>query len=253
MNSNKDFQLAIPTKVVTFGDSFTIVVYAAVQSYLNSNNGYVLVTPEQVAYELKVTFPLQHKKRQDIINAFKNLCDLELFRSDKNFYYVNTDIFYKYDSYTPCSYYDVFNIIKNKPGLFHHYLLIKKGMINGQCNYCVEYFMKEENVSKRTIARRTQDLVDLKLISVHQVLFEFKDGQHWKNIYTLYNAQDNFKDQENLGNLNRSISQRYNSFVKNPDKFTPLMRKTLHKQVEEYNRRNPDRAKDLTAFDIEIN
>jgi hypothetical protein len=31
------------------------------------------------------------------------------------------------------------------------------------------------------------------------------------------------------------------------------MRKTLRKQVEEYNARNPNRAKDLIVFDTEIN
>ena len=189
--------------------------------------------------------PVQHKKKTEIINALEDLCDLGFIERDKEWgYIVNTRIFYNQtNGFEKCSY-DVLSELRNDAPLFQHYMLIKKGLIDGKCTYNINYFMKTENVSARTVARRNKELVDKELIYITRPIVD--DG-YGNNIYMLYNR--NYDKKENLGNLNRKVSQRYNSFVKRPEKFTPLMRKELRKQVVEYNARNPDRAKDLSVFD----
>lgn len=243
----KNIDIICPNKLVTFFDSTPLLVYCL------SQNAYKIgrncVRWETIAYLMKCPVPVQQKKKKQILDALDNLCDLGFIKKENYWgYIIDANSFYNQtEGFERCSYEALMTLRDNAP-LFQHYMLIKKGLINGKCTYDINYFTKMENVSERTIARRNQELVNLKLIDIYR---KVKDDKYDRNVYVLHN--DKYVTGQKFSNLDRSVSQRYNSFVKNPDKFTPLTRKTLRKQVEEYNQRNPDRAKDLTVFDAEIN
>ena len=196
---------------------------------------------------MRCSTPVQTKKRAEITAALEDLCDLGFIEKNKNWgYIINTRSFYNQkEGFERCSY-DVLTMLRNNAPLFQHYMLIKKGMIKGKCTYDINYFTRAENVSSMTISRRNKELVEKKLIYIYRPAINSEEKKYDRNVYMLYD--DKRENKENCGNLNRSISQRYNSFVKHPEKFTPLQRKELRKQVEEYNARNPDRAKDLSVF-----
>lgn len=246
-----------PNQIISHENDFVLLVYCAIQTILRFNQGIKLIVPINIAYVLGIPInPIQHKKKKEIIDALDDLCDLgfaQKYNDNKDFYLINTDIFYNQKKGFEKIDFKIFEKVKHDAGLLKHYILIKKGRIDGKCTYSEEYFIKAESVSYRTIVRRNKELLDLELIYIYRPSVDLKNNKYPRNIYMLFDHSKVFEKKENYSNLNRSISQRYNSFVKNPDKFTPLMRKTLRKQVEEYNARNPDRAKDLTVFDTEIN
>ena len=246
MSGAKKSSIIIPNTLFRNFDFLAGVVYGVLQDVLKSGKGLVLVTPEMVADRCGIKLT-QSKKRKEFINAFEDLCDLSYFKKDGKDYFVDTDLFYKWDGYETCDI-AVFNKLKYAPELLRHYLLIKKGLINGKCTYSISYFEKNENASRSTITRRNKELEDMKLIYIMQTPYNFETKTGSKNVYMLYNA-DKETGQINYANENRRVAQRYNSFVKHPEKFTPLTKKVLRQEVEQYNERNPDRIKDMSVFD----
>ena len=226
--------------------ALTLLIYCLLQTILKCNEGSKLVDYKTIAYELGYSFPLQRRKKKLIEDALDDLCDFGYAEKTEWGYLVDTNSFYNQsDGFERCPR-EVFELLKDDADLFRHYMLIRRGLIDGKCTYNTSYFEKIEGVSARTIARRNNDLVDLHLIAIYQPPAE--EG-YSNNVYVLYNGETSERmRQDNPANLNRSVSQRYNSFVKSPGKFTPLQRKELRRQVEEYNIRNPDRSKDLSVF-----
>ena len=242
----KNIDIICPNKLVTFFNPMALLVFCLCQiAYKYETNCVAWVT---IAYLMRCSTPVQQKKKKEIINALEDLCDLGFIERDKNWgYIINTRSFYNQtDGFERCSYNTLVALRDNAP-LFQHYMLIKKGMIDGKCTYDINYFTRIENVSARTITRRNQDLVNMELIYIYRPLIDEEKNEYGNNTYVLYG--DYKKTDKSVGNLNRSISLRYNSYIKDPAKFTPLMRKELIKQVKEYNARNPDRQKDLVVFD----
>lgn len=245
----KKLGIICPNQLVTFFNPMALLTYCLSQN----PHGYGInrVSVKSLAYKMRCKAPLQTSKKNEIMAALDDLCDMDFMYKDKYWgYMVDSQSFYNQTGgFERCSY-EVFDMLRDNAPLFQHYMLIKKGLINGKCTYDINYFTKMEGVSDRTITRRNQELVDMKLIYIYRPLIDKDKNKYGTNTYVLYDdwRQKN-NDVKSDGNLNRSVSLRYNSFIKNPDKFTPLMRKTLRKQVEEYNARNPDRAKDLAPFD----
>lgn len=250
MNTKK-IDIICPNEIIRHHNDDALLIYCVIQSILRFNQGIKLITPINIAYTLGVPIPLQTKKKKEIINALNDLCDLGYAKKYKNIdgaYLIDTDIFYNQRGSFVKLLFNVFEKTKHNAGLLKHYILIKKGMIDGKCNFSEEYFMRSESVSAKTINRRNNELLELELIYIYRPPFDVKNNQYGKNIYMLFDHSKTFEKKENYGNINRSVAIRYNHFVKHPEKFTPLQRKTLRKQVEEYNARNPDRVKDLSVF-----
>ena len=242
MLGTKKSSIIIPNTLFRNFDFLSGVVIGVLQDSLKSGKGLVLVSPEMVADRCGIKLT-QSKKRKEFISAFEDLCDLSYFKKDDKYYYVDTDLFYKWEGYETCDE-DVFNRLKHNPELLRHYLLIKKGMIEGKCMYSISYFEKIEHASRSTIARRNRELEEMKLIRIVQTPYNFETKTGGKNIYMLYQGEDRI----NYSNENRRVSQRYNAFIKNPDNFSPLEKKILREEVEQYNERNPGRVKDVSVF-----
>ena len=241
----KNINIICPNKLVTFFNPMALLVFCLCQiAYKYETN---CVGWKTIAYLMRCSTPIQQKKKAEIINALEDLCDLGYIQRDKHWdYIINTRIFYSQtEGFEKCPY-ETLAALRNNAPLFQHFMLIKMGMINGKCTYDINYFTKMENVSARTITRRNQELVDNKLIYIYRQIINDEYGKNTYVLYSEYKKENEAK--ENLGNLNRSVALRYNSFVKHPEKFSPLMKKTLRKQVEEYNARNPERTKDLSVF-----
>lgn len=243
--SEKNIDIICPNRLITFFNPMALLVYCLSQIAFKYETE--CVTWLNIAYLMRCSTPVQTKKRAEITSALDDLCDLGFIEKNKDWgYIINTRSFYNQkDGFEKCSY-ETLTTLRNNAALFQHYMIIKKGLINGKCTYNINYFAKIENVSNITISRRNKELVEKKLIYIYRPAINSEENKYDKNVYMLYNSK--YENRENYGNLNRSVVQRYNHFVKHPEKFTPLERKTLRKQVEEYNARNPDRVKDLSVF-----
>lgn len=247
----KNLDIICPKTLDKHFRALTLLIYCLMQIIYKCNEGYKLVDIKTIAYELGYPLPLQQRKKKLIEDCFEDLCDFDYMKKTEWGYMIDTNSFYNQaEGFTKCPR-DIFNYLKSDAELLRHYILIRRGMVDGKCTYNTSYFEKIEEVSARTIARRNQELVDMHLIAVYQPAIE----EGWSNnVYVLYNEKQVSKmGSTNTANLNRSVSQRYNSYKKHPEKFTPIQRKELIRQVKEYNARNPDKQKDLEIFNTYLN
>ena len=241
----KSLKILMPNDVAHSSESLAMSVYGILQLIYRTDAGVVHIAPETVAYQLGYKLPLEHKTKVRITNALECLDELGYIRKCEDYYLVDMGSIYTTSGYELCSV-EVFCKLMDKPDLLRHYLTIKRGLIDGKCKYSIPYFAKVEETSVRTINRRNKELEDMRLIIVYQD--GYKDGRS-NNVYTLYSKEQAEKKRANYSDLNRSVSARYNAFVKNPGKYSPLQKKTLRQEVIEYNERNPARPKDLSVFD----
>ena len=241
----KTLKILMPNDVAQSSELLAMSVYGILQLIYRSDLGITNIPLDLVAYHMGYKLPLEHKTRGRIINALECLDELGYIRKSNDQYLIDTSGIYTTTGYELLSV-EIFRKLMDRPDLLKHYLTIKRGLIDGKCKYSTPYFAKVEETSTRTISRRSKELEDMRLIIIYQDTY--KDGRN-NNVYTLYSEEQAEKKKSNYSDLNRSVSARYNSFVKNPAKFTPLQKKTLRQEVIEYNERNPDRAKDLSVLD----
>ena len=250
MTSEKKSKIAIPSSVILNGNAYAIAIVGLAQALFRMDKGNVLAVPELFAEAMDISTPLRKNKKKAILDAFEELYILNYFEKHNAKYYIKTDIFYKFAEGFTLIDMDVFLKLASKPNLLFHYILIFRGLIDGVCKFSLNYFAKNEGVSKQTISHRTKELQNMELIYVIQSAYDPESGTYGNNLYYLFDPARNFVKEENYTNLNRKVSQRYNAFIQNSDNFSPLEIKGLRKQVEEYNTRNPERQKDLTVFDL---
>jgi len=132
---------------------------------------------------------LRSQKKKEIISALKDLCDIGF--AEKNTdgeFLIDSDLFYNQEEGFEGISFNIFDKLKHSAGLLKHYILIKRGLIDGACKFSVKYFAEKEQVSDQTISNRNKELVDLKLIKLEQQPYNKKTGQYGHNIYKLYNA-----------------------------------------------------------------
>ena len=241
----KSLKILMPNTITCCLEPLAISVYGILQLIYRSDAGIVCIPLELIAYSLGYKYPLESRTKQRIINALECLDELGYIKKSNDQYLIDTGSFYSTTGYELCSV-DIFRRLMDKPDLLKHYLIIKRGLIDGKCKYSIPYFAKIEETSPQTISRRNKELEDMRLIIIYQDTY--KDGRN-NNVYTLYSEEQAEKKKPNYSDLNRSVSARYNAFIKNPVKFTPLQKKTLRQEVIEYNERNPGRVKDLSVLD----
>lgn len=240
----KSLKILMPNDVTRSTEPFAMSVYGVLQIIYRSDLGVTNIPLDLVAYHLGYKLPLEHRTKSKIIDALECLDELGYIKKSDEQYLVDTSSIYTTSGYEFCSV-EIFRKLMDRPDLLKHYLTIKRGLIDGKCKYSIPYFAKAEETSTRTINRRNKELEDMHLIIIYQDTY--KNGRN-NNVYTLYSEEQAEKKRTNYSDLNRSVSARYNAFVKNPAKFTPLQKKTLRQEVIEYNERNPARAKDLSVF-----
>ena len=241
----KSLKILMPNDITCCLEPLAISVYGILQLSYRSDAGVMCIPLELIAHSLGYKYPLESRTKQRIINALECLDELRYIRNSGDHYLIDMGSIYTTSGYELCSV-EVFRRLMDKPDLLKHYLIIKRGLIDGKCKYSIPYFAKIEETSPQTISRRNKELEDMRLIIIYQD--SYKDGRN-NNVYTLYSEEQAEKKKTNYSDLNRSVSARYNSFIKNPTKYTPLQKKTLRKEVVEYNERNPARPKDLSVFD----
>ena len=243
----KTLKILMPNDITHSSESLAISVYGILQLIYRSDAGIVHIVPETIAYQLGYKLPLEYRTRNKIINALECLDELGYIRKCENYYLIDMGSIYTTSGYELCDV-EVFRRLTDKPDLLKHYLIIKRGLIDGKCKYSIPYFAKIEETSPQTISRRNKELEDMRLIIIYQDAYsQDKNGRN-NNVYILYSEEKAETKRSSYSNADRSISQRYNAFVRNPDKFTPLQKKTLRQEVEQYNERNPGRAKDLSVL-----
>ena len=240
----KTLKILMPNDITHSSESLAISVYGILQLIYRSDAGVVYIPPELIAYQLGYKLPLEYRTKNKIVNALECLDELNYIKKCDNHYLIDMGNIYTANGYELCDV-EVFRKLMDRPDLLKHYLTIKRGLIEGKCKYSIPYFAKVEETSPQTISRRNKELEDMRLIIIYQD--SYKDGRN-NNIYTLYSEEQAEKKRINYSDLNRSVSARYNAFVKNPGKYSPLQKKTLRQEVIEYNKRNPDRVKDLSVL-----
>ena len=241
----KTLKILMPNDITHSSESLAISVYGILQLIYRSDAGVVYIPPELIAYQLGYKLPLEYRTKNKIVNALECLDECGYIKKCDNHYLIDMSNIYTTSGYELCDV-EVFRKLMDRPDLLKHYLTIKRGLIEGKCKYSIPYFAKVEETSPQTISRRNKELEDMHLIIIYQDTY--KDGRS-NNIYTLYSKEQAEKKRTNYSDLNRSVSARYNAFVKNPGKYSPLQKKTLRQEVIEYNERNPARSKDLSVFD----
>ena len=240
----KSLKILMPNDITCGLEPLAISVYGILQLIYRSDAGVLYIAPDSIAYLLGYKVPMIAKTQQKIINALECLDELGYIKKSNDHYLIDMGNIYTTSGYELLNV-ETFRRLMDKPDLLKHYLIIKRGLIDGKCKYSIPYFAKIENTSPQTISRRNKELEDMRLIIIYQD--SYKDGRS-NNVYTLYSEEQAEKKRTNYSDLNRSVSARYNAFVKNPDKYSPLQKKTLRQEVIEYNERNPDRAKDLSVL-----
>ena len=250
MEDEKKLHIAVPSSIIMNGNSLAMAIYGVAQDIYKRDKGSIYASPEVFASVMDIPLPLRKGKKEEFLTAFEDLQSWDYFIKKNNQYYIDTSLFFRYNETFTLIDIDVFWKLVATPNLLFHYILIKKGLIDGVCKFSLNYFAKLEGVSLQTITRRTKELVDMELIYTYRTPYDPTNKKYGNNVYMLFDPTRNFVKEENYSNLNRKVSQRYNAFVRNPDNFTPLEIKGLRKQVEEYNTRNPERQKDLSVFNL---
>lgn len=249
MHSKKS-SIICPNTLSHHSNAWALQIYCMMQLLYYHDKEVVLVEHKILCKALGFSFPIQQKKKQLIYDTLEDLYDENFIDKDEyGNYLLDTHSFYQQtEGFETCDP-GVFEIMRNNAELFRHYILIKRGLIDGKCTFSLNYFEKIECASRNTITKRNKQLVDMKLIVIYQTPYDPNSKEWGKNIYMLYDKNYSGKEKkESAANLNRSVTQRYNNYKKHPEKFTPLQRKELIKQVKEYNKRNPEKQKDINVF-----
>ena len=244
----KTLKILMPNDITHSSEPLAISVYGILQLIYRSDAGVIYIPPELIAYQLGYKLPLEYRTKNKIVNALECLDECGYIRKCDNHYLIDMGNIYTASGYELCDV-EVFRRLMDRPDLLKHYLVIKRGLIDGKCKYSIPYFAKVEETSPQTISRRNKELEDMRLIIIYQDTYSKDKNGRNNNVYILYSEEKAETKKSSNSNADRSISQRYNAFVKNPAKFTPLQRKTLREEVEQYNVRNTGRIKDMSVFD----
>jgi len=180
-------KVLIPNEVLFCVDKNAIVVYGILQLIFRQKVGDVIISADIVAQQLGYEIPLNKKKRETIRNTFAYLEELDYLKKQDRLYMFDTDNIYATNGYELCEE-EVFRKLIHEPKLLMHYIIIKKGLIDGVCKFSLEYFAKKEEVSTSTIKKRNRDLVAMGLIKINTATFNPEFGKrHNNNIYTVLN------------------------------------------------------------------
>lgn len=196
--------------------------------YRCSEYGELIVSPEPIWFYLKNKMP-SYDSKVSIIKSFDNLnC---LTKVVDGFYKLNTECFEYDETFVSCDY-EVFELLKNTPGILKHYLTILMhrshnievmGKRNVICSLPISYFAEFEGVHENTISSYNRKLEDLKLIYIARDTYsEGRDS----NYYSLYEDRkyvEAFIGNSNTGsmaNWKRKVTGRYNRFINDPDCYS---------------------------------
>lgn len=250
-----------------------VATYLAIK--LISGNRPSLIRPESVAFKLygDCTNKYYLNKTKESI---KELVDLEFIESlGSDNYAINQEQLKITPPFISIEE-GVFERLANSPKLLVHYLLIKKGRsyqiaVNGKnsvvCCLPIEYFMDQEDVSDRTIIRYNKQLEDMKLIYINRSQYNIGKERREINVYSLYEDKEyadayrpNYIKDNSRANDRRRVTALYNSYCKNPQKYSEAEKENIREMVLQYNEEceelgklQPDyllKIKDLDIFDL---
>lgn len=171
---------------------------------------------------------------------------------------------------------EIFKLLMNDFKLLLHYLIIKKSRsyqicIKGKnsvvCCLPLEYFAKQEKVVTRTIIKYNQQLEDEKLIYINRSQYKVGDECREINVYSLYEDKEyadayrpTYEKDNKKSNDRRKAAALYNSYCKNPGKYSPKEKEEIRELIVKYNEEcltlgqsQPDylqKIKDLDVFDL---
>lgn len=243
--------MRIPFNYLSF-DSDEIIIYGILQELFWINGGgNRLIHPSCILYQLNQYRLPTKKEKSELKTTLDKLCDHNIIENNQFGYILNTDIF-KFEEGTSFVVYDnsVFHMLMSNPKLFKHYLYIVglRDYKTKICNKPINYFVEAEGISDRTIKAYNKKLEELKLIYIN------RDGGNLQ--YVLYNDKDLIVSNSNWM---RSVSAKYNRFIKSPEVFNEEEIINLYSDVIKYNQRceelsavSPDyklRKKSLNIFD----
>lgn len=239
------------------------------------NNGFYILSLHVLSYSLYGKI-LQGNDLQKMCNAYNSLLNKKILNGDKisrGTYKIKEEIYEK-QFFSVINYSElkkIANLGRSKYNIFQYFCALI-GSFNSDIdvdgnNYIIgtqhmTYFSELLNISPNTLSSYNKILEDSKMI-----YFVRKYGENstdiWycrysdKNLLDKYthNIKDICNNQYNKGNLRRSIVQRYNRFVKNPEIFSPEkvleLKELCVSYNEEMDRLGGDylkRKKDLTVF-----
>lgn len=254
-----------------------VVTFFIIKSIFGSNEcEQNLITPEAVALFQYGTYKPNRHYLNKIKDNLKEMAKSELITQvADNFYIISRE---QLDVAPPFISIEegVFKKLMNDPKLLVHYLMIKRGRsyqieVNGKrsvvCCLSLEWFAKQEGVSTRTILRYNQQLEDAQLIYINRS--KYQDGNECRelNVYSLYEDKayadayrPTYEKDSVKSNDRRKAAALYNSYCKNPGKYSPEEKDAIRELIIKYNEdclrlgeSQPDylqKIKDIDIFDL---
>ena len=221
--------MRIPFSYLSY-DNDEIIVYGILQELFWIKGGETrLIHPNCILYQINHSRLPTKKEKTELKETLEKLCKHNVIENNQFGYILNTDIFNfeegtHFITYTS----EVFHMLMSEPKLLKHYLYII-GLRDYRTKICdkpINYFVKVENLSDRTIKTYNKKLEDLKLIYIS------RNGINLQ--YVLYEDKNIL---EANSNWMRSISAKYNRFIKSPGVFNAKEIDELYSEVIKYNER----------------
>ena len=253
-----------------------VVTFIFIKSIFGASNcDQNIVIPEAIALCQYGTYKPTKYALNKIKDNLNELVKLEILQAAENFYIINKEqleVAPPFVTIEP----GVFKKLMNDPKLLVHYLMIKKGRsyqieVNGKhsvvCCLSLEWFAKHEEVSARTILRYNQQLEELQLIYINRSKYQSGNECRELNVYSLYEDKayadayrPTYENDEMKANERRKAAALYNSYCKNPNKYSEEDKEAIRELIIRYNddclrlgQLQPDylnKIKDIDIFDL---
>lgn len=239
-------------------DEINIVHYIKLQEFIRASYyDEILIKPETL------DFFIYKKVGVRTLPLFEYLLHNKYIKETMGFYIVTKDIFNE-DSFVTITTDEFYGIInsnyKNTDKLLLHFIRLVKSLdyninINSRRNVIghmsVQFFQNTYGLSKNTIISYNKKLEDLEL------LYIVRQNGKINNIYGRYvdkkyinKYADLEYDNSAKSNFHRSVSARYNKYMKHPESFSKPEIKRLYNDCLKYNQDMPEFAKALDGINF---
>ena len=226
-------KLSIPNALLEKNEYLAVVIYALLEDACLLMERDCKMPYEYLYLALYNTTKPTEKQRKDVTTALKELpmvlCNKQYMvipvgslRAENDFVIINYD---EFDTIT--------NHSSNKRlnySLFYYWCNVVKtfdwnieagGKRSFMGHMPVSYLAEQTGVTEPTVFKYNKILEDLKIIYIHRRYYNSATNTRPSNNYGRYEDKDLIMkvaadDSDNMGNFKRSVSARYNAYLKNP-------------------------------------
>lgn len=238
----ESIRLSIPRKMLKKGSNFhALSLYLKVQEITKGSYDEPLFSVETLTYHLYH----ETSKKEEVKKLLKTL---PLTKLATNCYSCSRNAF-ECDSFTTITPQELNTILycgrNNAHALLQHFIRLIASLDSNMDNVghmSVQWFATTYGISEHSVLNYNSALEELGLIYVHHQGVSL-DGKCRTNLYgraankkSVISHSSNFTA-DGSANFMRSVSARYNAFIKNPSSFTDEQRDQLYEDCIKYNRK----------------